>query len=80
MDKIIYAIKYERERQDRKWGGPKHDDKHKPSDWCRWIKAYIGWAEQMAENQSPEKYFRRMIQVAALAIAAIESYDRTRKH
>lgn len=76
MNKIFEAIKHERARQDEKWGGMIHDDKHTPSDWCRWIKTYTSWAELMAEYQSTEKYFKRMIQIAALVVAALESQNR----
>jgi hypothetical protein len=40
------------------------------------IEDYAGWARVMAGMSSPDKYRRRMVQVAALAVAAIESHDR----
>lgn len=69
-------IAAERGRQDRKWGGPKHDDQKSPNDFVQHIEDYAGWARVMAGMGSFEKYRRRMIQVAALAVAAVEAADR----
>lgn len=67
-------IAEERERQDAKWGGADHDDGHAPADWRAFIEKKL--AQANAEPISPVEYRRRMIQVAALAVAAIESNDR----
>ena len=66
----------ERERQDGKWGGPSHDDQKSPNDFVQLIEDYAGWARVMAGMGSINKYRRRMVQVAALAGAAIEYVDR----
>ena len=68
---LIYGeINEERMRQDEKWGGQNHDDQHHCEEWAELIREYA----ELAYN---EEYFRkRMVQVAALAFAAIESYDR----
>lgn len=74
---IFEEIAEERARQDSKWGGPQIDDCRKtPECWCQDLEAYIVWARQMNRMGSPEKYRRRMLQVAALAVAACESFDR----
>lgn len=66
----------ERDRQDQKWGGPRHDDRHSVMDFVRYIRNYAGWAEQMADGNSLLKARRRLVQVAALAVAAVEMIDR----
>lgn len=66
----------ERIRQDQKWGGPEHDDQKSPNDFVQHIEDYAGWARVMAGMGSFDKYRRRMVQVAALAGAAIEASDR----
>lgn len=73
---ILSEIEKERARQDSKWGGASHDDQHSTADFCRWIKNYAGWADQMADAHSFEKARNRLIQVAALAVAAVESIER----
>ncbi len=73
---VVNEIMGERARQDEKWGGPEHDDLHNPEDWCNYIIDYATWAKQMAAYHSFDKYRRRMIQVAALAVAACDSFDR----
>lgn len=69
--KTIYdEIDNEREYQDKKWGGTSFDDAQTEQQWIEYIKQY-------AIGQRGSNNFReRMIKVAALAVAAIESYDR----
>lgn len=73
---VLNEVSTERTRQDEKWGGSIHDDKHHTVDFCRFIKNYTGWAEMMSMMDSPEKARKRLIQIAALASAAVESIDR----
>jgi hypothetical protein len=74
---VMNEVTTERKRQDMKFGGPDADDSRKtPEDWCNDIEAYIVWARHMHRMDSPERYRRRVMQVAALAVAACESYDR----
>ena len=74
---VLQEVQHERERQDDKWGGPTEDDARKqPTDWVLDIEAYVTWACQMHRMGDQGKYRRRMMQVAALAVAACESYDR----
>ncbi len=75
-DSVLEEIANERERQDEKWDGPLNDDPMCPLDWHEMIADYNSWARRMAAMRSPEKARRRYIQVAALAVAAIESLDR----
>jgi hypothetical protein len=68
----------ERERQDAKWGGHEHDDAHNWHEWIDWIVEHAGKA--WSPNDDAEAYEngrRRYVEVAALALAAIESMDRT---
>lgn len=72
----VYAdIFAERMAQDRKWGGPKHDDAHDVSEWVVFIQEKLDRAEEADDDAG---YRRRMVQVAALAVAAVESLDRQR--
>lgn len=64
-------IKRERVRQDAQWGGPAHDDTHDQTDWESYIEK-----QTMLADHNPSSHRERMIKVAALAVAAIESYDR----
>ncbi len=91
---VYDEIRAERAAQDAKWGGPQHDDTHKPMEWAVYIAAHtaraLGGSILVREEttqcvltlQCPlvgSPYFRRqMTRVAALAVAAIESYDRAR--
>lgn len=67
----------ERQRQDEKWGGAAHDDEHSVAQWVELIQDYAGWARVMGGMHSYDKARRRLVQVAALALAAAESLDRT---
>ena len=66
---IWEEIQAERDKQDKQWGGPTHDDIHNPSDW----RDFIEWQSHKSKNTG---FREAMIKIAALAIAAIEWSDR----
>lgn len=66
------AIEAERERQDRMWDGPDHDDQHSRRDWI----AFICREASKADRCTPGQFETQMVQVAALALAAYESMRR----
>ncbi len=76
LDQLLEEVRLERERQDGKWGGAKHDDSNGPEHWRDMIHAYTNWSWSMFRMGSRDKWRRRMIQVAALALAWVESEDR----
>jgi hypothetical protein len=71
-DLLFGRISRERTRQDEEWGGAEHDDSHNHQDWVIFISKQIGLALAYRSND----FESRMIKVAALAIAAIESSRR----
>jgi hypothetical protein len=70
---IFDEVLAERDYQDQKWGGAQHDDNEEnEQNWQRYITEYAN-----AQGRADGRPFRtRMVKVAALAFAAIESYDR----
>lgn len=76
LEQILAEIAAERKRQDEKWDGATHDDQHTSEDWHGILTDYAGWARRMAHQGSPHKARRRLIQVAAVAIALVEQIDR----
>ena len=73
---ILEEVLGERNVQDLKWGGPETDDHWTALDWHEMIADYNGWARRMMTMNSPQKARRRYIQIAALAVAAVEALDR----
>lgn len=71
-------IQAERERQDKKWGGPSHDDEHTNHDWVSFIVKHVGGGVMWPWD--PKKFRFSMVRVAALAVAAIEWCDRPSPH
>lgn len=72
----IYAeISEERRYQDEKWGGMAHDDNEEAeADFVNYV---VEYAEGKPGTRSESYAFRRrMVKVAALAVAAIERADR----
>lgn len=75
QEKILQEIREERTRQDKCWGGPKHDDQHEISNWVVYIRSQLN-------RMSSESFLpcgsdrKRFVNIAALAVAAIESGDR----
>ena len=66
----------ERERQDQKWGGAEHDDCHTVADWAQLIQDFAAWARAMGGMDDYTQARERLMQVAALAVAACEALDR----
>lgn len=64
-------IEAERVRQDAQWGGASHDDGHPMLDWLDFIDHQITRARGL-----PHQIRDRLVKIAALAVAGIESIDR----
>lgn len=79
---IYDEIKAEREYQDKRWGHELDDKYNTPWMWVAYITLYA--TKWMTGTFTPlegavvDKFRRVMIQVAALAVAAVESLDRQR--
>ena len=73
--KILDDVSAERDRQIAKWTGTFDDAQWNCADWHEMITDYSAWARRMGAMGSPEKQRRRLIQVAALAVAAVEVID-----
>lgn len=84
FESIIDEILVERNRQDGQLWGQAFDNRNTPNDWAAYIGQYAGRAiEIYRAGPSKPKYrfdaprFRdSMVKVAALAVAAIETFDR----
>ncbi len=72
MQHILDEIKAERAAQDAKWGGPDHDDEHSMADFVDFIDDQLRKCEY-GNNTETRK---RLVKVAALCVAAIQSFDR----
>lgn len=80
---ICAQIIEERRAQDRQWGGKNHDDNHNRSEWCEFVADHLGRAKKAqsrfvskGDQCDADEYRKQMIEIAALAMAAIESHDR----
>lgn len=86
MSKIYSEIREERIRQDAQWGGAVHDDDHTAtSDGACW-RDFVSRQMALAEREHAQAdgataalnvQRSRYIKIAALAVAAVESIDRT---
>jgi NTP pyrophosphatase (non-canonical NTP hydrolase) len=79
MDNIIQEIKTERIRQDNKWG----EQNHGLFTWSTILgeecgEVCKGALEYNFGNQTIDNYRKELIEVAAVAIAAIECLDRNK--
>lgn len=75
LHQVISDVEDERLRQGDRWGVV-NDDRNTLDDWLIYINKYCLLADQAEPNSSSQR--RRLIQVAALAVAAVESFDRNR--
>lgn len=70
---LLHAIDSERKRQDKKWGGPRHDDQHSDEDWAR----YRGkFARRLRAARSRADKVTALVRIAALCVAQAESIMR----
>lgn len=81
MNRIFQEIAIERERQDNQWGGPEHDDTRLYFDWFTFIRGqirrYTPQSKDLPKISDRVKAIRsRLVKIAALAVAGIESIDR----
>jgi len=78
---VFGEVEFERVRQDEQWGGPDHDDR---LPWFEWadriatqVRGLIEEARSSTKPSEPPDDFRdRMLKVAAIAVASVESFDR----
>ncbi len=76
LHQVISDIEDERLRQEDQWGGVINDDCNTVDDWRAYINKF-NFLAGTAKSNSPTQR-KRLIQVAALAVAAVESFDRNR--
>ncbi len=74
IENVIDDILAERALQDKEWGGNEHDDKHDFYDWRTYLYKQITAASM--ESGQHDRQRKRLVKIAALAVAAIESMDR----
>lgn len=79
---VLIQVMGERAAQDAQWGGPDNDDKvNSEADWVSYIENQLGKLHRswdLPDGQVPvvDEFRERMLKVAALAVAAIQSFDR----
>jgi len=76
LGKIFSELYDERKRQLTKGFTANVDDSNSPYDWYALVHDYNSWARRMGAMCSWQRMRRRYVQIAALAIAAIEAIDR----
>jgi hypothetical protein len=78
---VIDEVRHERQRQRSRWGA-QHDRNHSWWDWqgymrlrLRLVEPHLAFQSDMDEASNVTKRRRALIELAALAIAAIEAND-----
>lgn len=79
---VFKDVLEERNQQMKEYGGADHDDKHVHADWLDMIDYQLG--KYSAVNGTSKTIHsgderQQLVKIAALAVAAIESYDRINK-
>lgn len=75
MEQVLKDVADERGRQVRIWGNM-HDDDNKIANFVQYIHDYAAWARLKAGMNNMTEARERLIQVAAIAVAAVEQIDR----
>lgn len=77
LEIVLTQILEERRNQDKKWGGPAFDDERERTEWLSLIREHEERAKRAVSRTGDlDEYRQQMIQIAALAIAAIHAHDR----
>lgn len=86
--KILAEVSAERARQDDLWGGAAHDDQHSLADWLVILVRHVGLSAwdgspedachktEATGKYDPVRFRRELVRVAAVAVAALEAFDR----
>ena len=69
---VIEEVLEERRNQDERWG----EKNHMPLVWLAILSEEIGEAAKAVLEQSTKNYRKEMVQIAAVAVAAIQADDR----
>lgn len=72
----LAEVAAERRRQDARWGGAAHDDAQPMEAFAGLIRDHAAWACVAQRAGAHGEARERLIQIAALAVAAAESLDR----
>lgn len=73
---IYQEIEREREGQIALGFTPNHDDGHTVADWVALLARTIGLAVDDGDPNATGRFRRQMVRAAALALAALEAWDR----
>lgn len=73
---ILGDVLHERESQYEKWGQQDHDEDR----WMVILMEEVGEAARAIFDENPANYREELLQVAAVAVAAIEAFDRKFPH
>jgi hypothetical protein len=78
-EKVYEIIDKERDYQDKKWGGARHDAGHEVGSWLIYMRHYMKLAEAAISTSTDDKEALQMItKVIALGVACLE-YKLTEK-
>jgi NTP pyrophosphatase (non-canonical NTP hydrolase) len=72
QNNAINDVLLERDRQENKWG----EQNHIPLYWLAILGEEVGEVNRAVLEKDDENYRAELIQVAAVAVAAVENYDR----
>lgn len=72
MNDVLGEVVAERECQDKTWGVQDHNE----FVWLTILMEELGEASESALEDESSQYRQELVQVAAVAVAAIEAYDR----
>lgn len=72
---IFADIRAVRREQDVRWGGPAHDDTHSRGEWLAYLRGQLHELGNYSADGGPP-FRHRLVAIAALAVAAVESFDR----
>jgi NTP pyrophosphatase (non-canonical NTP hydrolase) len=74
-DLVLGEVGLERTRQNEKWGEQNHSQAH----WMTILSEECGEVARAVLDRKPLDYREELVQVAAVAVAMVEAFDRAKK-
>lgn len=76
LERVLTEVACERHRQDEKWGGAGHDDGHTIDEWWDILDRLKLELDVAADAGARPQIRHHLKEIAAVAVAAVQSFDR----
>lgn len=77
---VYTVIDDERDYQDRKWGGARHDSQHSIKEWLNFMEEYLIEAIELSAGGEDKLALEAIKKITALGVACMENHNIMKRH